>query len=407
MGGTEAAPASGTPLAQARPLRLMLVAGEPSGDALGARLMAALKAEHGGDVSFLGVGGAAMQAEGLRSAFPIEDLSVMGLFEILPRLPLLLRRLKEARALALAARPDALVTIDAPGFNFRLARRLKGAGVPLIHYVAPSVWAWAPGRAARIAGFLDHLLALLPFEPPYFERVGLPVTFVGHPVLESGAAEVDKGAFRRAAGLGPETPLLAVLPGSRRGEIRRHLSPFGGALALLQRRFPDLAVVLPTLPGLEAEIAQGVRNWPLTPRIVAAAGAARYEAMAAAEAALAASGTVTLELALARVPAVVAYRVNPLSAILARRLLTTHYVGLVNIIRGAMVMPELLQENCTAPKLAAALEKLLADPASRAAQVAAGEAVAQELGQGGPLPSRRAARAVLEVIRNRDPNGGG
>ncbi len=396
--GADAGKGAGGAGNDARPLCLMLVAGEPSGDLLGGRLMIALRAERPGPVEFFGIGGAAMQAAGLESLFPLEDLAVMGLLEVLPRLPRLHRRLRQARDLALTRRPDALITIDAPGFNFRLSRRLEGAGFPLIHYVAPSVWAWRPGRAAEIARFLDHLLALLPFEPPWFERVGLPVTFVGHPVVESGAASADGAAFRAKAGIAPTAPLLALLPGSRRGEVARHLPPFGEALAILAQRLPGLAVVLPTLPELRPEIERATRGWAVVPRIVAAPGAENYAAMAAADAALAASGTVALELALARVPTIVAYRVNPLTARLARRLITVRYVSLVNIILDRPVMPELLQEDCVAPKLAAAVERLMIEPEARAVQLAAADQVALALGQGGPAPSHRAARAVLAAI---------
>ena len=243
----------------------------------------------------------------------------MGLVEVLPRVPNLLRRLRQTAALALAERPDALVMIDAPGFNFRLARRLTGRGIPLIHMVAPTVWAWRPGRARRIAGFLDHLLVLLPFEPPYFEREGLATTFVGHPVLDSGADRGQGAAFRARHRIAAETPVLAVLPGSRAGEVSRLLPVFGETLALLRQRIAGLHAVVPTLEPVAGMVQTAAAQWAV-PVTVLGDAREKYDAMAASQAALAASGTVALELALADVPAVVAYRVHPLTAFLVRRL---------------------------------------------------------------------------------------
>jgi lipid-A-disaccharide synthase len=376
---------------------IMLVAGEPSGDALGARLMAALKLRTLGQVRFVGVGGELMAAQGLQSLFPMRELSVMGLVEVLPRAPRLVARLRETAAAARRLRPEAVVTIDSPGFSFRLARRLRGLGVPLIHYVAPTVWAWRPGRARRIARLLDHLLVLLPFEPPWFEREGLPTTFVGHPVVESGAGRGDGAAFRRRHRIAFDAPVLAILPGSRSGEVSRHLPVFGETLRLLRARFPGLATVLPTVPAVAAEVEAMVRHWSPAPVVVHDAKE-KFHAFAAADAALAASGTVTAELALSRTPTVVTYRVNPASAWLARRLIKVRFVGLVNILLDRPVMPELLQEDCRPDRLAAAVERLLVDPAARQEQIEAAAVVAGLLGAGGEPPSLRAANAVLRAI---------
>lgn len=376
---------------------VFLVAGEPSGDALGARLMAALKARTGGAVRFAGVGGEAMAAEGLQSLFPMAELSVMGLAEVLPRLPGLARRLGETARAARRLEPAAVVTIDAPDFCFRLARRLKGAGFPLIHYVAPSVWAWRPGRARAIARFLDGLLALLPFEPPYFEREGLACTFVGHPVVECGADKGDGAAFRARYGLGADTPLLCVLPGSRRSETARLLPIFAATVGRLRRRHPDLAVVVPVIGDIAETVAGAVTAWPV-PVLVVRDKSEKYDAFAAATAALAASGTVALELALAGAPTVIAYRLNPLTAWLARRLLRVRYVSLVNLVLDRPVMPELLQEDCRPERLEEALGGLLGDAAARAVQAEAGREALERLGYGGASPGERAAAAVLDII---------
>jgi lipid-A-disaccharide synthase len=376
--------------------KIMLVAGEPSGDALGARLMAALRARTNGMVEFMGVGGEAMAAQGLASLFPISELSVMGLVEVLPRVPRLAARMRQTVAAAQAWRPDVVVTIDSPGFNFRLARRLRGLGAPLVHYVAPQVWAWRPRRARHLAGLYDRLLALLPFEPQWFEPVGVPTTFVGHPVIEV-ARPGDGPALRARLGIAPAAPLVAVLPGSRIGEIRRHLGVFGAALGLLRQQFPELCAVAPTLPVHADAIRAGTAKWSVKTHVLSALSD-KYDAFAAAHVALAASGTVTLELALAKLPTVIAYKVNPVTGWLAKRLINVRRIGLVNILLDRPVMPELLQENCRPDTLAAALAALLSDAAARNLQRQVGETVAEMLGAGGEPPSYRAADAVLQEI---------
>lgn len=381
--------------------RFFLIAGEPSGDALGARLMAGLKERCGGDVLFEGVGGPLMEKEGLASLFPMTDLSVMGLAEILPRLPLLMRRLSRTVREIKSSRPDAVVTIDSPDFCFRVAKALKGRGIPLVHYVAPSVWAWRPGRARKIAGFLDHLLALLPFEPPYFERVGLACSFVGHPVIESGADKGDGKAFRARHGIPEDAPLICVLPGSREGEINRLAPVFGQTLRILARQRPTLRCVAPSLPSSKETVSAAVRDWPGGVLIVDGEEE-KYDAFAAADVALAASGTVTLELAMAETPTVVAYRLNVLTSWLAKRLIRVRFVSLVNIVLDRGVVPELLLEKCRADSLAGELSHLLEDEAARREQKNGAALALAELGRGGPPPSLRAADAVLGVIGNHD-----
>jgi lipid-A-disaccharide synthase len=387
------------PSPRSNPL-IFLVAGEPSGDMLGGRLMAALR--HRGVDRFAGVGGERMGAQGLTSLFPMSDLSVMGLAEVVPRLPKLLRRIDETARAIKQLRPDAVVTIDAPDFVFRVARKVKGEGIPLVHYVAPTVWAWRPGRAKTIASFLDHLLALLPFEPPYFEAVGLPCTYVGHPVLESGAAKGDGRRFRATHGLGDDQPVLALLPGSRRGEVSRLLPEFVDALRLLAKTQPDLVCTVPAIAGLADLVRAGVQASPFR-TVVVEGETAKFDAFAASRAALAASGTVALELALARVPTVIAYKVNPLSAAAAPFVIRLRHVSLVNIILGRPVVPELLQDRCRPGLLAEAVGRLLRDAEARQEQIAAADEVARELGVDGLRPSQRAADVVLRLAQRGRP----
>lgn len=383
--------------AGASPL-VFLVAGEPSGDALGARLMAALKRRTEGRVRFAGVGGEAMAGEGLASLFPMSELTVMGAAEVLPRLPAILRRIRETAAHALAAAPAAVVTIDSPDFSFRVGRRLAGCGIPLVHYVAPSVWAWRPGRARRIARFLDHLLALLPFEPPYFEREGLRCTFVGHPVLESGAGAGDGPGFRRRHGVSEGAPLVAVLPGSRTSEVTRLLPVFAATVARLIAECPELRLVVATVPAVAEAVRRAVAGWPAPPLVVAGERE-KYDAFAAADAALAASGTVALELAMAGTPAVIAYRMNWLTAWLAKRLIRVSFVNIVNLVLERPAVPEFLLDRCTPDNLVPAVRHLLDHAEARQAQKAAAGQALELLGLGGPPPSERAAEVVLETIR--------
>ncbi len=372
-----------------------LIAGEPSGDRLGARLMAALSAELGGEVRFRGLGGEMMAAQGLKSLFPISELAVMGLAEVLPKLRRILKRISEVRADVLQARPAVLVTIDSPDFTLRVARGLKGQGIPLVHYVAPSVWAWKAGRARKMAQYLTRVMTLLPFEPPYFTRHGLAADFVGHPVIESGADKGHGVQFRAAHKIAPGDKLLCLLPGSRGGEIDRHLP----VMRLIAERVAraNLALVMPTVPHLEARIRVAVATWPRPP-IVVAGEAAKFDAFAASDVAVAASGTVSLELALARVPTVVIYRVNALTAVLVRRLLQVKYASIVNLLLDEEVIPEFLQEDCNALQVAPAVERLLSDQDFANDQVArAAEALAM-LAPPAQTPSQAAARVVARVL---------
>jgi len=393
------APQSPAAVNETEPPLIYLIAGEPSGDALGANLMRALRYRAQGTVCFAGIGGEQMTAEGLTSLFPLDDLAVMGVAEVLPRARTILKRVAQAVADIRARRPAAVVTIDSSGFNWRVAQRLRRAGdrVPLIHYVAPMVWAWRAGRARRMARWYDHLMALLPFEPPYFERVGLSCSYVGHPVVEMGADRGDGASFRRRHNIPPLARVVAILPGSRGGEVGRLLPILGQTVALLAKKVPSLMIVVPATENVAAQVKAAVATWDVDAVIVG--NIEKYDAFAASDAALAASGTVALELAVAGVPMAVTYRVNPLTHALLRRVVKVRYVNLVNLILDRPAVPELLQDDATPEKLAAAIERLLEDKAARAAQISAGQEALKALGYGQVSPGLRAADEVLARLR--------
>ena len=375
-----------------------LIAGEASGDVLGARLMQALKKKTGGQARFVGIGGPRMQDEGMQLFFPQQELAHFGLFELLVHVPHLLKRMKQTVAEVKRVRPAALITIDAPDFCFRVAKQLKGHGIPLIHYVAPTVWAWRAGRAKKIAQFLDHLLALLPFEPPYFTKENLPCTFVGHSIIESGADKGDGVRFRTAHRLAQDDLLLTVLPGSRMSEASRLMSIFKDTIALLAKAYPKLHIVIPTVPHLHAYVAEQSRSWA-APVLLLDGDREKYDAMAASRAALACSGTVAIELAMARLPSVIAYKISAMTYFLYRRLIKIQYANLVNLMQKKMVVPELLQQDCTPEKLAATLRDLIDNDIVHQKQIDALADVAGWLGQGQFVPSERAAETVLSVIQ--------
>ncbi len=380
-----------------RPL-VFLVAGEPSGDLLGARLMAALRAATGGELRFAGVGGEAMAAEGLASLFPIDDLAVMGFVEVVPRLPTILRRMREVVRAVQETRPDVVVTIDAPGFNLRLARRLRPLGIPLVQYVAPQLWAWHPGRARRLAGLFDRILALFPFETAFFASLGIEAVAVGHPAVE--APPPIAGDLRRTLAIGADAPVLLMLPGSRAGLARRMLPVYAAAAARIAARVPGVVFLLPAVPATAALLRDAVAGWGVDARVVVAP-ADRRSAVALASAAVTISGTSTLELGLAAVPMVVAYRASPVSAILARRLIRVPHVALPNLVLGRGAVPELLQERCTPQAIADIACDLLAGTPAAARQRADLRELRSRLSVGGASPSDRAAREVLAAARRR------
>ncbi|MCC6469307.1 MAG: lipid-A-disaccharide synthase [Alphaproteobacteria bacterium] len=383
------APAS-TPL-------VYVLAGEPSGDNLGGRIMQALKARAAVPLSFVGVGGERMVGEGLETLVPLSELSIMGLAEILPHVPRMYRLIYRLAADIRARRPAVVLTIDNTAFNFAVANRARGYGIPLVHLNAPKVWAYRPGRVRRVARYYDHLLCLLPFEPPYFHRVGMPASFIGHPVVESGADRGEGRRFRARHDIPAAATLLCVLPGSRGGELERLLPDFGGAVAQLAEARPGLRVIVPTVRAQESRVRAAVAVWPLNP-IVVVDESEKFDAFAASDVALAASGTVSLELNLARVPTVIAYRVSAVSAALVRAMVRVRHITIANLVLGdRSVIPEFTQEDCTPEKLSRAVLALLDDPAAAAEQVRqAGEAM-RALGYGGPPPSLRAAEILLDV----------
>ena len=380
-------------------MKVFLVAGEPSGDQLGSRLMQALRLQKPGRLAFSGVGGIAMAAEGLASLFPLEDIAVMGIVPVLRRLPALLARIRQTADAVIAERPDVLVLIDSPDFTHRVARRARKAlpGLPVVNYVSPSVWAWRPGRARKMTAYVDHVLALLPFEPAAHERLGGPAcSYVGHPLIERlqdlrpNASE----ALARAA----TPPNVLILPGSRRAEIQRLLPDFGAALGIIARDIGAVNAILPAVEHMEDEIRALVAGWPVKPRIVRGE-TEKFAAFRRARVALAASGTVTLELALAGVPMVVAYKVSRAEECL-RFLLTAPSIVLPNLVLGANVIPEFVQRDCEPERLAAEMVALMREGASRDRQCAA-LARLDGLMQlpHGETPSGAAARIVIAAAR--------
>jgi lipid-A-disaccharide synthase len=371
---------------------IYLVAGEASGDVLGARLMTALR-RHSADLEFAGVGGEAMAACGLASLFPLHDLAVMGLLEVLPRLHHLRQRLRQTAADIAARRPDVVVTIDSPGFTLRLLRAIQPGGVRRVHYVAPQAWAWRESRVRHYRGLWDRLLCLLPFEPEFFARHDLPATFVGHPVLESGADCGDAVRFRAAHGIGVAARVSTLMPGSRRTEVSRLLPVLGATL----RQLPGIVPVVPLAGPVAGTVASATHDWPCRPLLLTDVQD-KHDAFAASAVALTKSGTSTLELAMAGVPMVVTYRVNALTAVVARRLFTVSHASLVNLLARREVVPELLQDACTPDRLAAATRRLLDDPAAAAAQRAGFHEVLARLRPPVGPPSDAAAAAVLELL---------
>jgi lipid-A-disaccharide synthase len=383
---------------QARPLSIYLVAGEESGDALGGALARALTARAGDGVKLAGVGGRAMAAAGIVSPFAIDDLSIIGIAGLAQRLPTIFRRIRETADAVVAARPDALVIIDSPDFTHRVARRVRRRApeIPILDYVSPTVWAWRPWRARAMRAYVDCVLAILPFEPAvYVELNGPPCLYVGHPLIERLAElrpNAEEAQRRRA-----DPPLVLVLPGSRSSEIETLLAIFGAAIGQLAARIGAIELVLPTVPHLATRVRAGVAGWPVAPRVVLDP-AEKWAAFRTARAALAASGTVTLELALAGVPTVAAYKVSLLAEIVMRLHSPLKTVILANLAIGERVVPEFLQRDCRPEKLADALEQLFADTAERSRQIE-GFAKLDHIMAVDTAPSGKAAATVLDVAR--------
>jgi lipid-A-disaccharide synthase len=370
-------------------MKVFVIAGEASGDKLGAALMAGLKTLRP-EVEFDGVGGPLMQAEGLESRFPMEELSVMGLAEILPKYRALKARIRQMAEAIIATKPDVLITIDSPDFCLRVARLVKaGSDLRTVHYVAPTVWAWRPKRAEKMARHIDHVLALFPFEPPLMQAAGMDCDFVGHPVVAEPVA-----SDAEAAALGSGTVVL-VLPGSRKGEVGRLADRFGKAVAKIAVSVPDARFVIPTTRGVHDLVQAQVKHWA-TPVTVLPPGSPDKAAwFKRADVALAASGTVSLELAASGTPMVIAYDMAWLSRIIISRMLLVDTVTLVNLVSDTRVVPEFIGDACQPGPIADAVLAVLADPQ---AQQAAMALTMERLGQGGEAPGLRAAKAVLERL---------
>jgi len=378
---------------------IYIIAGEASGDVLGARLIVALRKARP-ELSFAGIGGERMAEQGLKSLFDYRELALMGLLEVLPRIRQLKRRLQETEADIIARQPALLVTIDSPGFTLRIAEAVKPRGIRVMHYVAPQVWAWRPGRVKKLKQKIDHLLCLLPFEPAFFEAAGIPVSFVGHPVLESGVDQGNAARFRARHGLTAQDQPLIIMPGSRRIEATRLLPIFGATLQEALARNPALRPVIPVSSLVAPLVRAAAAQWPAAPILIEDL-ADKHDAFAAAAengAGLIKSGTSSLEMAVAGVPHIVAYRVNPITAAIARRLIKVPHASLVNLLCAREVVPECIQENCTPEKLTEALLPLLQNPASIAAQRQGFTETLAKLRAPEGAPSEAAAQAVLAAL---------
>jgi lipid-A-disaccharide synthase len=384
-------------------LRVFVVAGEPSGDALGGALLAGLSQVSPG-VQFQGIGGPLMQAQGLTSLFDMSELSLMGIAEVLPKYFHLKRRIAETARAVIDARPDVLITIDSPDFCLRVAKMVKAqSDIRTVHYVAPTVWAWRPGRAKKMAHMIDHVLALFPFEPPYMEAVGMDCDFVGHPAANAPrATDAEQVAFRVQHGLSDANPLVLVLPGSRQGEVARMGPVFGEALGALARTRPNLRVVVPAAPAVADAVTSIVANWPVEAVVIdirnmdmEAGQAQKRAAFGAADVALATSGTVALELAAAGTPMVSAFDLSWLSRIIISRMVTTDTGCLINLVTDTRVVPEVIGHAFNAANVQSAMEGLLADPSTQAVEM---ERTMDLLGRGGEDPGVRAARVVLDRL---------
>jgi lipid-A-disaccharide synthase len=381
------------------PLKVFIIAGEESGDRLGGALIEALRRRAGADIAFAGIGGHAMAAQGVASLFPIDHLAIVGISAIPRRLPAILRDIARAAARVVAVRPDVLVIIDSPDFTHRVARRVRGAApaIPIVDYVSPSVWAWRPGRARAMRAYVDHVLALLPFEPAAHERLGgPPCTYVGHPLSEQVARlrPSPEEACRRES----DPPVVLLLPGSRSGEVARHLAVFGATLARLAEQGGPIEAVLPAVPHLAERVRAGVADWPVRPRVVVAE-AEKWAAFRTARAALAASGTVTLELAVAGIPTVVAYKVALATELVYRAFVRVPTIVLANLVLDGNVMPQVIQRDATPERLAAELARLIGDTPERRAQLDAFARLDAVMAIGQARPSEAAADVVIGVAR--------
>ncbi|MEO1563130.1 MAG: lipid-A-disaccharide synthase [Pseudomonadota bacterium] len=384
------------------PLKVFVIAGEPSGDRLGASLIEGLKDE--AEIELYGLGGPLMEAAGLRSQFDISDLAIMGLAEVLPKIPKLLRRIRQATRAILTVRPDVIVTIDSPDFCLRVLKRVRKVWTDAltVHYVAPSVWAWRPERAEKMAKHVDHVLALLPFEPPLMEKAGMTCDFVGHPIVDDKNPNAEEVATFKSS-LASEN-VLAVLPGSRRGEVNRMLPLFGDVVDRLLTAYPDLAIVIPTVSGSEVDVKRQTAGWKAPVTFISQGEGPNWEhrkqtAIAACDAALVTSGTVSLEVASTGCPQVVAYKTNKATARMIKKMILIDTATLVNILTDTRDIPEFMLESAQADAITPVLSTLLAGQDVAAAQKATAKRAMDLLT---PPEANAAARSVLRfVAKNR------
>lgn len=382
------------------PLRVYVIAGEPSGDVIGARLIEALRGMgNTSEIRVSGIGGPEMEAAGLRSLFPYGELAIMGLTEVLPSVPRILRRMRQTARDIEKADPDVIITIDSPGFVFGVIRRLKSRNCPRVHYVAPTIWAWRAGRVKKFRKHFDHLLALFPFEPPLFEEAGLDCTFVGHPIAEGAVASGDGLTFRGRHGISADETVLCLLPGSRRGEVARMGPIAADAVREILGKHPHVRIVVPAAPNVRADVERLCADWD-QPVLIVDGASERYDAFAASDLALATSGTVTLELAFAGVPSVVMYRVGRITGEIARRMIKIEHASIVNIVAGRLIFPEFLQSRCRPRKIAQAVNALLDQPQDAHVIGRDAQAVARDIAGGGEKPSIRAATAIHAIVAN-------
>lgn len=386
-----------------RALKIYLIAGEPSGDLLGSRLMRALRAKTGGNVEFFGLGGDTMEAEGLKSVFDISDLAVMGLVEVIPSIPKVLRRIRQTVSDIRKVQPDIVVTIDSWSFSSRVHKALRKLklGIPQLHYVAPQVWAWKKKRARTMYKYIDALMTLLPQEPKYFTPYHLETTFVGHPVIESEVLHADGEAFRAKYGISADKKIIAVLPGSRHNEVAKLLPVFLEASKMLLKHDKDFFFVIPTVKTVAKRVREMTQNCGL-PLQVVETQQDRYNAFRASSAAIAASGTVALELAITRIPHIIAYKVSPLTAFIVGRIMKIQFVNLSNIMLGREIIPELLQERCVCGNICQYVLELLKHGDLYERQMEGFDKVKEILSQGRQTPSENASDVVLELIARRN-----
>lgn len=388
-------------MAGERIYRIYIIAGEPSGDLLGASLITSLKRKLGRNVMVQGIGGPNMEEAGMQSLFPMQDISHMGFLEVLPHIPTILRRLRQTIKDIETFKPDAVVTIDSPGFNKRLVKKLKGKKSyhqpKFIHYVAPTVWAWRPKRAELMAKLFDHLLTLLPFEPPYFEPHGLTTTFVGHPIVQSDIVSGDGQLFIERHKLFDRGPFITLLPGSRAGEINHHMPLMHEIMRHLMSRYPRAMFLVPTVPQMKDKVEEAMKKTSHKYMVITDKHD-KADAFAVSDVAVAASGTVTLELAMAKVPTVVFYKLNPLTYEIARRLISINYVSLINILSKNMIIPEFIQYDAKPRRVIDAVCRLLDNEDLREQQVAQSQKALEKLGLGQYNPADKAADAVIGVV---------